>query len=240
MLFQDYLNRVLAIDPVNLVRFYPLIDRTGTTAKDYSPYKENGSYVNNFTYEDWKGPYGQLHPTFGDSDDYVNFLTNLETDLDLVNTGKFSCSIWAPGNSADWSNAVVDYLFDVYADAGNEFSIRSSATPWTVDYRFDAGSNVWVYNHSIPLGDQGLSYYHLGMTIDLNLTTNNMKPYFQGNLITTESESKSWDNTNPIAYAGIGAQQPGTQREWGDSLAYFAIWKSVLSDANMKILAARP
>ncbi len=230
----DYINKVITLDPVNLVRYYPMIENNSTLI-DFSRFKENATYSGTPTYNDWQGHDGRLHPTFDGSTEYADIATNLWTDLDLVTTDAVSVMIWADHNSAAWTQAGDDMLFSM--NDGSQYLEMYSygTTNWDFYWRVKVGVSVNFYNQVVPTGDQNAPVCFF-MTVDSG-ASNTVLYYVNNTAVGSDNVNKSWDSGTFTAT--IGRASDGATDYFQGGLAHFAIWNTILTPAQISILSAQ-
>lgn len=119
---KQYFRRMKVLFGANLLRHYPLWEASGTALQDISPNAANGNQVNATLAQTGIGD-GRTSIKFP-ATSYGNFYSAAFNSA--FNPALFSVSIWYKSNLADWTDGVIDYLFQIAADDNNAIQAYNS------------------------------------------------------------------------------------------------------------------
>jgi len=231
MLVSNTVTTIRNIKPDNLIRYWPLDDLTGTSARDISPYGEAGSYTN-LTIADQPGIDGRPAPEFTDNNSYVGIGTNLATDLGapqkgtIVIAGKVSAQ-------EDWETGAKE-LVNLYGDANNYVRVGIGDVDNEIIFLLRANSASQYTTHTYSSPDTDWIWY--AFTWDTVSATTNQFLYINGVSLGYTAHPANSLQTALGTSSKVGTEQNGTDREWLGSLAHVALWNDILSTDEIRTI----
>lgn len=148
---------------------------------------------------------------------------------------------WWARYDGSWTDGNSRYMFQVKPNSDNQrwLNTHKLSSNNRVKYSSRVGGTVteYTYFHS---GSAGANWNHYALTI--NESGDEWKAYYNGSQVgTTLTGLGAWGSPtwNLTTESTIGAANtsPSTTNAWTGAIAHFAIFNSVLSDANVTDLA---
>lgn len=220
MYFQNYKARVLNIDRANLIQYLPLDEHAGAIANDSSPENNDGAYVN-CTLNNLVGPDGRGAVSADGVNDLVNlYSVGLNGDW---NGGLYTVLIWL--KISNWTQ-VGEYFATIGADSNNRFVLNINGAGDLQVHSVGGGAAV-----NLTYTENRTSW--ISVVFYNNKAGNETKLYING----VEEDS---DVAGGVYAGALGnticvlmAKNTGDPSIEG-KIAHFALWKSILSDAQIK------
>lgn len=213
-MFFSYFNRIKQLAEPNLIRYWPLDDRSGTAAKDFSEaYNTPGTYTS-ATLASVIGPTGKMAPDFDSVDDYVDIIDSLNADSSGRNNLTFS--IWAKvRNSGVWTDGANRILCQVRSGPNDYFWIRKVGTTNNrIQVRIRRGGvNTTINIDSITT----LDWFNVAFTTNGG-AGGDVWVWFNGVFQATDTITNPWAS-DPYIEASIGKRANGTAQFWNGYLA---------------------
>lgn len=232
----SYGAKVLTIDPTNLIQFFKLNEQSGTTATDFSPEANNGTYNAGVTLNNTPFLTGDGAPLFDGTGDVLDiYSAGLAADFSFT---EFSLTAWVKvRSSAVWSDGTDRRVFTILVDGNNFIFIRRATAANTLNFIYDAGGTA----KQVQIGSQSsVDWMHLALTV--SASNNRLKAYINGAQVgSTQTGLGTWSGSMLSSASVIGGNTTGaTANIWNGWIAYPTIYKAELSAANVLALATYP
>lgn len=227
MIWQPYKDKVRLIQPDNLVRLFHLDERSGSSAKDYSPNARTGTYIGPSLLDDIQ-PCG-LNTAYWDgvNDEYVNILSNLETDFPVGNRTQGTVLMWLQTN---WDEAIKKNAIHLISGTGDQIVFWVDPSGGLI--------HLWSYiggvDQEITCSVSGTGWHSFVMTWATNLGGGDyVEGWCDGVSQGTDTGARSnWAGT--LVRATLGIDQNLLTDEWSGHIGVTGIWDTVLSDDEIK------
>jgi len=225
MFHQPYIDKVRQIDPDNLVRLFPLDEKSGASARDISSNSRTATYTG-VTLQDGIQPCGLNSSSYDGINDSIDIISDLNTDWSVVDRQKGTIMQWL---KKDWDVAEKLTSLHFIATASNQIEFFSDGGGGSLVVFSNIGGTVKLVSISVS----GVEYFCFVMTWDTTIGAGDfVEGFLDGVSQGTDTGARSdWSGT--LSKALIGSEQ-APQRFWNDSIGVTAIWKDVLSDAKIK------
>lgn len=218
-----YIPRVLSLYPANLIGYWVLDERSGTTADDRSAQGNDGTYAAaGITYGVDGIADGSTAVAFNGNNTYVQIgSAGFAADW---NGDKGSAIAWAKADSAArWSDGLVAWWFHVRATDDANYNIAfGKISNNTIQWRRRSGGAITSVSKTVgaPVG-----WEMMGMTWDLAIPE--IRAYHNGVLVGTSATGfTTWAPGTHLPQGGESVLYAGslTLQEWFGSGAQVACW----------------
>ena len=229
-MFEELKQRILATNAANLVRFWPLDDLTGTTARELSTNGESVTY-DGPTLKARAGIDGRPTPSFDGNNDSLDTITNMATDFGTPDTGSLFISFYI--SEAEAANGTFRHTAVIRDNVNNS---EVDFIRWgSIAYQMRAqcimqGSFKTI---SIDLTGKTNRWHSIVITWD---TSDVMQMWWNGvKQASTPTFSSTW-GAGAIDQSRIGRKPDSTAQYWKGNLGCIAWWKTVIPDAEAQAL----
>ena len=228
-------KKVLSTYSTNLIRSYPLSEVEGTTIKDLSSNREEGT-INSVLLNQGITTDGKP-AAFFDKDSYANAVitSGMGTDFDGDNGSVVFRFKFDKG--AQWLDGSKEYFIHIYGDSDNNLFLAKwgSFNP-TLRYSFNANAVSKAKSVVIDTTDAHNGWNTFGIT--WNSTTGNIYLYFNGALIDTETGYAGGWTTAPTDVR-IASRNGGSTFNVEGFISDVNIWDTDLAQASMEDLTSQ-
>jgi peptidoglycan/xylan/chitin deacetylase (PgdA/CDA1 family) len=229
---RSYYETILATEPANLIRYFPMDETSGTTAVDHSGNNGNGTYTDVTLGETGIGD-GKTSGQFISAGSRINFSSAATAALFNGQEGTFTC--WFKSNSPDdWRSADDHYILYLIVDANNYLFInkRGSDKKLITLYR----ANGTTFYHVLPFY-QVSGWCHLAFT--WSLSDGYIHIYLNGvEQNVAAAVTQPWAGSLRTDYgAVIGCLGNAWTKSINGHLAHAALWTKALTEAQIQTLA---
>lgn len=228
---QRYINKVLGIEPANLIAYWPQNEASGITADN-----AEGTVARDGTYT--SVALGQLGIGDGNTcplyDGAASILNIYSASLrDAFNGDEGTLAVWARVSGAGvWTDGTTRYVVNLRVDANNYIYIIRSSVNNTLLYRYMAGGTLEA--NAITLSDTG--WIHLAMT--WSAAADEVKYYLNGSPEgATDTALGTWAGNLSSSNTVIGAANTVPQNVWDGYIAHTKLWTKPLTGAQIGQLA---
>jgi len=215
--------------PDNLIRLYPLWERSGIIARDFSPKNKNGLYTS-VTVNNNKFLTGDRAPTFDGINDFVNN-NNLSADID-INVG--TINVWVkPYNISLWSDSTHRIIMSIYFDTNNLIRIHRYTGNNSVRFWYIGDGNNTLTGETVtPTAGWKM------LTLSWNVTGDGKMHVYENGVEfgTGYTISHVIASTPTDIYLGSRA---GSAWFWSGNIAFASIWNRVLTNSEILYLYRR-
>ena len=232
---QTYQEKVLTIQPSNLILYHPMNELTGSTATDQSAEGNDGSYTG-VTLANILGPDGVNYAPFFDGANDFNDFYSAGFNSDYSGT-EGTMAIWCKvTNSGVWTDGENRRgMFFGNTGYTNIVSLAKSGNnnEFTFVYKAANGDTVSVTKSSLTT----TAWFHVAIT--WSDSGNVVKAYYNGTQEgSDQAMTDTWNGTLNSDYCNIGCRNNDVpDKMWDGYLAHGAIWKTALTDAEIATLA---
>lgn len=223
-----YSARVKALAPI---AYWPLWERSGTTAFDYSGNGRNGAYTGVDLGQPGIGD-GRTAPLFDGVNDSVNIYS--ASLAGAASMTELSMGCWVKVPSSVWSGAANSFVLHIGADSASNYArIFAPTTANTLRCNYVAGgTNINVSKSTFS----PTTWFHVLITV--SKVNNRVRLYVNG-------AQEGADATGLGVFAGalnntvcvIGAQSTTPASPISGTLAHTALWARELTAAEVASLA---
>ena len=231
--FRDYYDKVLLVDPENLIGYWTLSEPTGaTTAEDESGQDNTGTY-SNVTLEADGISDGLTGASFNGNSSYVNiYSAALNSDFDGA---EGALLIWGRvANANVWTDSTERVLAKLAADADNLVRLYRSSTNNTLGWEYKAGGTSKI----VTLGSLSDTEY-MQLLITWSVAADEVRAYRNGVQVgTTQTGLGTWAGSLSATLCALGAANTTPENVWNGLLAHAALWTAPLDEAEADYLAA--
>jgi hypothetical protein len=225
---QPYLQRLLSIEPGNLLGFWPLNETSGADADNaqgipardgaYSAVTLNQStFLNDDPVGLWDGV-----------NDGVNLYTT--SYRDAFNGGELTFSMWLKvADAGVWADGAVRVAVDHLVDGNNYFELYKSSTDNTFVFDYKAGGSL--KRRTVTISDAGWNNFVLRVCKAEDLMRFYLNGIPQGADIASLG---AWAGTlhSNRAVLGLNAWL-GHAFRWSGHIAYVMVWDKALTDEQI-------
>jgi len=227
-----YANKVLSIEPANLIAYYPMWEKSGAIADNYEgTVARDGTYANVTLGQSGIGD-GNTCPLFDGTNGYVDiYSASLATAFD-GDEGTFM--IWFKVfNAGVWTDGAERRINNLEVDGSNRIILRKDSGNNSMSfYHFGGGDNELITNS--PYSPTGW----VSVALTWSLSSDATKAYYAGSQVGgTQSGLSAWVGALQNGYTFIGADFPAVTRPWHGYLAHCGIWTKELTGAQILELA---
>lgn len=227
-MFDRYSEKVLSVEPANLIGCWLQDERSGTVSYDRSGQGNDGAYVGATLGQPGVPGMGMTSPFFDGINDYNNIHSaGLVADFDGAEGTLLS---WiSPVNAAMWTDTVLRRPFILRADDQNRIYLQSVGNG-TLNLIYEGGDVVEFYNPPSWTG-----WLAIGITWD---AAGDAVEFYRGGLNPASAVGLGvWaGNLNP-ASAVIGAGSTGPAQLWHGWIGPTMLWNAVLTPAQVAYLS---
>jgi len=231
--FRDYYDKVLLVDPENLIGYWTLSEPTGaTTAEDESDQSNAGTYSDVTLAADGIGD-GLTGASFDGNSSYVDiYSAALNSDFDGA---EGALLIWGRvANANVWTDGTERVLATLGADADNLVRLYRSSTNNTLGWEYKAGGTSKL----LTLGSLSDTEY-IQLLITWSAAADEVRAYCNGVQVgTTQTSLGTWAGNLNAALCTLGAANTTPENVWNGLLAHAALWTAPLDEAEAEYLAA--
>lgn len=234
ILTNEYANKVINIQPQNLVAYWPLFEQSGAVAYDYSRFSAHGMYATGGVVSLGQTGIGdgRTAASFNGTTSYVDVYS--ASLVQNFNPFEGTLMAWAKvANAGVWTDGAAHQVVNFTTDINNAIDIRKTATNNTVGGVYLAGG-VSKSILTAPLNGS-LSYYNTTMT--WSKSADQFKVYINSVLQSTSTGLGIWGNV--IIKGQIGANGSGATL-WSGSIAHVALWNTPLTASQILALSIVP
>ena len=224
-----YVAKVLSIQPTYLVGYWPLMDTSGTVAKDYGPLSGDGTY---------SGPALATMPLsdhllagFAPLFDGINDRVSLPKDVvQLAFDGRYgTISVWFKvANSGVWSDGVQRFIAFVYSDTTSAYLVIKK---WSDNSIQVARNSDIVSGCGHAFNTTSLDW--INVTFRWNEDNDTYTAFLNGSP-SSGTCGGTWPNPRLYSYVGIGGTSSSDY--WSGYIAHVAIWRTELTDDEVASL----
>ncbi len=195
----------------DLIRLWPLDERSGTSARDLSVNKSTGTYSGVVLRADTiqNGDHALTH-------DGVNDYVDIETDLHAdMNFDEHTIGIFT--KTASWTSGTQDYLIRINetGGSGGEIRIYRPSVNNQMNFRRNGGGTT----KTITFGMSPSVFFFCAYTC--SIANDRIRGYIDGTLSgTPQTGNVAWDDTGPVAAGvNIGAGNQSGLQAWDGQTA---------------------
>jgi hypothetical protein len=226
-----YANKVLNTAAANLIAYYPLNEKTGTTLIDRSSKGRNGTSTG-FDLSGYAGiGDGNTAPLLDGVNDFGNiYSAGLAADF---NGAAGTVSLWFRMASAGvWSDGITRRALNLQADANNRVLVQRSASANAFNGVYIAGGTTKTVSFT---GVSSLDWMHFALT--WNKPADQLIGYLNGVASTPQTGLGTFVGAlaSTVVLIGAGAQTPTFVSS--GYLAHVALWSATLSASQISSLA---
>lgn len=230
-----YDQRLMAVQPSNLIGYWPMDEASGTAAVDKSAVSGNGTYTGCTVGQVSSDAVATITcPYFDGNNDFMQFHSaNFASEW---NGNLYTLAGWAKMySSTEWTDGAAHNIVVVYVDASNVIQLFKSATNNQLRMVRVAGGTNKTDNEA------GLTYttwFHWAMVCDQ--ANDIFKTYINAVEISSLTGNGSWAGALSSNYQLLGASiaiEAIAANEWKGWQARFAVWKNILTQPEIAILA---
>ena len=217
----DYWKSILALSPL---AYWRLNERSGIVAADSSGKGFDGVA----TGVTW----GQ--PGIGDGDTAAGF-DGVNDIVDVYSTGLRDVFNGAVGTLAAWGkiNAWNDgssrFLIQLHTSTGDQVYVYKVGSTGKLSWLYDAGGVFTGYQY-LPSAGEKAAWFSVAITWEAS--ADEVKPYFNGRLLSTRTGLGTWSGLLDSGFCNIGAVAPGVV-VWDGDVAHSAVWDRVLTEREI-------
>jgi len=226
MFHQPYIDKVRQLDPDNLVRLFPFDERSGASARDISPNGRTGTY-NGVSLMDDIQPSGFNAGLYDGINDYTDIISDLNTDWSVADREKGTIMMWL---KKDWSQADKQSALHLIADGNNQIQPFTDPAGGTLHLWSNIGGTV----QSVGVSVSGTGWHCFVMTWDTTIGAGDFVEGFKDGVSQGTSTGARSNWSGSLAKALLGIDQNLSKWEWDGHIGITAIWKDVLSDADIE------
>jgi len=219
-----YYQKVLSIQPANLIAFWRLNETSGTAAVDSSPEGNNGTYTG-VDLANAAGPDGVLVPYWDGVNDYIN-IDSAGLDADFDDT-ECTLSVWV--KPVNWNDGANHQIIEIQNNVPQRLTIAKTSTADKVEFRW-FGGNLDVAG----ITNATNAWMHFAIT--RSEAANEVKLWVNGAQVSTTKVSGSATGVS-ISLGLIGAYITTPAAVWKGWIANVALWKVALTPAEILALA---
>lgn len=225
MFWQSYVDKVRQTKPDNLVRLFHLDERSGSSAKDYSPNARTGIY-SGVTLQGGLQPCGLNASLYDGINGYTDIISNLETDFPIANRVRGTVLMWL---KKDWSQADKQVSMHLISGGGQIEPFMDSAGGIFYLWSFIGGTERFV---SCPVSGNG--WHSFVMTWDTTLGGSSYVEGWKDGINQGIDTGAGGNWSGAFVKAVIGIDQNLAKWEWDGHMGVTGIWDTVLSDDEIR------
>lgn len=219
----------------SLIAYWPMNERSGTTALDHSTNGYNGT-TSSVGVADWYqiGPDGGHCYYFNGTSSYLNVYAAQPKQPTTIGTAM----IWIAAQKNYLDSTTTGRILTLAVDADNIIHIEKTSTANTFDLSYEAATTQDKVSPTIYAqdGNQWPEWHQLVLT--WTAAGDAVKVYVDGAQSgTTQTSLGTWVGDMASTLMVIGADNTTVTSVWSGWLAHCALWSVVLSDAEIADLA---
>jgi hypothetical protein len=227
-----YAERVLGMEPANLIGYWPLWEASGTKAEDISGRGHHGVHTGVTLGQPGIGD-GRTCPLFDGTNDFNNvYSAALAADF---NGAEGTLLIWAKvANAGVWTDGVARVMAGIGVDGTDNF-LRTSkdAANNSLSVYYEAGGTI---DTVFKTGASAVGYMCLAMT--WSKSGELLMSYYNGAAVDAGSATLgTWAGALASTRCVIGAATTTPALPWSGNLAHCALWSKALTAAQIAYLS---
>jgi hypothetical protein len=220
----SYADKILGVEPANLIGLWPLNELTGTTADNAEGTAARDGTYTGVTLGQSVTPF--VCPLFDGVNDFVTLPhAALDTPFD---GGAGTLELWVEMSAAGiWTDGAAHTFAKLTADADNYILLQKTTTNGELEFTYRAqGTSETVTKSSVST--TGL--FHVAITWDK--TANAVKAYYNGAQEgSTQTIAGTWAGALASAFLGAASSTPTTPHN--GYLAPAGLWNKALTAAQI-------
>ena len=230
----SYIQKVLGIQPNDLILYHPMNEPSGSVANDYSPESNNGVYTGVTLGQPGVGD-GDTCPFFDGANDFNNiYSVAFNADFD---GGEGTIASWFKVNAAGvWTDSAYRDAVILYADGNNQIRMYKGSTNNQFNFIYKAGGTQELISRTIS----PTAWTHVALTWSRSAGANGeMKVYISGLQVdSTQTSLGTWAGNLLDGWTLVGANRDTVANPWHGWMAHALVSKVALSASQIADLAA--
>lgn len=231
---RTYMDRVKGIQSADLIGYWPMNERRGAVAVDWSKEKNNGAYTG-ATLGNAPGPDLSPSPHFDGSNDFNNiYSVGFRDDF---NGKEGTVGGWFRVDSASvWTDSAYRDMVHLYVDANNHVRMYKGSTNNQFNFIYKANGTQELVSRTIS----PTAWTHAAITWSLSTGANGeMRAYIDGVQVgSTQTNLGTWAGNLLNGFTLVGANRDTVPfNAWHGLLSHPVTFKVALSPAKIANLA---
>lgn len=222
-----HLQKVLGTSPI---RYWPILESTGTTIADYSTNGDDGTAAGGLTLGASGIGDGHTAATLDGTDGQIDiYSADLNTDFD----GQLgSAAVWFRVTDSDvWTDSTARFMLSIRVGTNNYIFLQKTANDNQLRCTYKAGGTT----KTVAIANSATTWQMLSMSWDLSGDA--MKAYINGAQSgATQDTLGTWAGSLDSARCVIGDANTTAAYPWSGDLAHAAVWDAVIDDDGMAAL----
>lgn len=221
-----YINKCLAVQPANLLAFFPLNETSGLVADNAEGTAARDGAYSNITLNQVAGPFKENNA--GALDGLLSYVNMYSASLAAAfNTGIYTVNLWMKRPVDD---AAVRLGIFMGGNTTNYMYIGQTANP-TIKFRHIVSGTPL----DVDLTTTSTAWNMYTQTADSG--TGELKAYFNGSQTgVTKTGLTAWNNGVVSGLCNIGSYLSPPQLTWKGNLMYVGLWKVALGQPDITTL----
>ena len=228
-----YINKVLAIEPSDLIAFWPLNEAGGATADNaQGTAARDGGYTGVTLGQEGFGD-GQTVPLFDGANDFVDIYS--ASLRDAFDGAKGTIAVWAKVSAAGiWADNAYHWLTDLRADGNNIIQLLKNDVTGANNLQFQYKASGT--NKTVQLAATPTDWFHIALTWDA--VADKVIAYYNGAQTgATQTGLGTWAGNIIEDETNIGALNEDPAFVWDGWLGGCPVWTKALTPAQILSLA---